>query len=99
SDVETEDPELLIAIEDAPPTTTAAERSVSGAGESDGDQWTGRANLLDPHPLYRWPVIAQVSQATRGRGTRSSADFPNYPQLQQMPETRATEVILGRRSA
>jgi SagB-type dehydrogenase family enzyme len=99
SDVETEDPELLIAIEDAPPTTTAAERSVSGAGESDGDQWTGRANLLDPHPLYRWPVIAQVSQATRGRGTRSSADFPNYPQLQRMPETRATEVILGRRSA
>jgi len=99
SGVEAEDPELLIAVEAAPPANTAAERGVPRAGESDGDRWAGRANLLDPHPLYRWPVIEQVSQATRGRGSGSSSDFPNYPQLRQRAEARAADIILGRRSA
>src|SRR6266567_7516622 len=65
SGVEAEDPELLIAIETASSANAAAERGVPGVGESDSHQWAGRANLLDPHPLYRWPVIEQVSQATR----------------------------------
>ena len=99
SGVEAEDPELLIAVEAGPSTTTAAERGVPGVGESDSHQWAGRANLLDPHPLYRWPVIEQVSQATRGRGTGQSSDSPNYPPLQQRSEARAVEIILGRRSA
>lgn len=99
SGVEAEDAELLIAVEAAPPTNTAAERSIPRAGERDGNRWEGRANLLDPHPLYRWPVIEQVTQATRGRGTGSSSDFPNYPQLQRRAAARAADVILGRRSA
>ncbi|MGO8910794.1 MAG: SagB/ThcOx family dehydrogenase [Bradyrhizobium sp.] len=99
SGVEAEDPELLIAVEAAPSTTTTAERGVPRAGESDGNRWAGRANLLDPHPLYRWPAIEQVSQATRGRGTGSSSDFAHYPPLPQKSQTRAADIILGRRSA
>jgi nitroreductase len=99
SGVEAEDPELLIAVEAGPSTTTAAERGVARAGESDGNRWAGRANLLDPHPLYHWPIIEQVSRATRGRGTGSSSEFPNYPQLQRSSEARAADIIMGRRSA
>ncbi len=99
SGVEGEDAELLIAIDAAPSTNPVAENDTPRAWSSDSYQWSGLANLLDPHPLYRWPVIEQVSQATRGRGTNSSSDFPNYPQLQQTSEARAADIILGRRSA
>ncbi len=99
SGVEAEDSELLIAIEAAPSTTAAAERCIPDAGESDGNQWAGRANLLDPRPLYRWPVIGQVSQATQGRGTGLPSDFPDYPPLHRTSEARAAQIILGRRSA
>jgi SagB-type dehydrogenase family enzyme len=99
SGTESEDAELLIAIEAAPSTVAAEERSIPGAGERDGNQWTGRANLLDPRPLHRWPVIAQVSDATQGRGTGSPSDFPNHPPLYRTSEGRAAEIILGRRSA
>lgn len=94
--VETEDAELLIAIEAAPGTGPAGEHSPA---QSDGNQWTGHANRLDPHPLYRWPVIEQVSQATRGSDTGLPSDFPNYPPLHRTYEARAAEIILGRRSA
>ncbi|QWG14685.1 SagB/ThcOx family dehydrogenase [Bradyrhizobium sediminis] len=99
SGVEGEDAELLIAIDSAPSTNPAPEHGVPGTPESDRNQWAGQANLLDPHPLYRWPAIGQVSQATQGRGSGLRSDFPNYPPLQQSSEARATDVILGRRSA
>ena len=99
SGVEAEDAELLVAIETAPSTNPEAEHGLSGLRESNEHRWTGRASLLDPHPLYRWPIIGQVSQATRGRGTGASSEFPNYPQLQRTSEARAAEIILGRRSA
>jgi SagB-type dehydrogenase family enzyme len=99
ADVEGEDAGLLIAIEAAPTADPVAEHGVPGGRETDSDQWAGRANLLDPHPLYRWPVIGQVSQATQGRGSGLRSDFPDYPPLQQRSEARATDVILGRRSA
>lgn len=96
--VEDEDAELLVAIE-ASPSTAAAGHGIPDAGARDEHRWAGRANLLDPHPLYRWPVIAQVSQATRGLGAGSPSDFPNYPALQQTSEARAAGLIRGRRSA
>jgi len=99
SGVEREDAELLIAIQAAQSTVAAAERNIPGAEESDGNRWTGHANLLDPRPLYRWPVIEQVSQATQGRGTGLPSDFPNHPPLHRTSEARAAELILGRRSA
>lgn len=99
SGVEREDAELLIAIEATPSTVAAAARNIPGAWESDENQWMGRANLLDPRPLYHWPVIEQVSQATRGHGTGLPSDFPNHPPLHRTSEARAAELILGRRSA
>lgn len=98
SGAEGEDAELLVAIE-ASPSTAATEHGIPDAEECDGHQWAGRANLLDPHPLYRWPVIEQVSHATRGLGTGSPSDFPNYPPLHRTSDARATGLIRGRRSA
>jgi len=98
SGVEGEDAELLIAIETAP-STSPADPDIPRARTSDGHQWAGQANLLDPHPLYRWPVIGLVSQATQGRAGGLRLEFPSYPQLQQRSETRAADIIFGRRSA
>jgi hypothetical protein len=97
--VEGEDAELLIAIETAPSINPAVDHDVPRAWTSDGHQWAGHANLLDPHPLYRWPVIGQVSQATQGQDSGLRTDFPPYPPLQQRSETRAADIFLGRRSA
>ena len=99
SGAEAEDADLLIAIDTARGPDRAAETSPPSAWKSDESEWTGRANLLDPHPLYRWPVIGQVSHATRGRDTGLRSGFPNYPPLHRASEVRAAEIILGRRSA
>jgi len=96
---EREEADLLIAIETAPGTNPAAERFPAFVRHGDGNRWAGRANLLDPHPLYRWPVIEQVSQATQGRYTGLPSEFPDYPPRRPTDEARAAEVILGRRSA
>jgi len=66
------------------------------------DEWSGVPSLLDPHPMYRWPVIEEVAQATRG-------NLPELPAVQkpasilpaagQQSGTQAVEVILNRRSA
>ncbi len=99
SGVETEDAELLVVIDAASSANGNGERDIPDADERGGEQWVGRANLLDPHPLYRWPIIDQVSQATQGGGTGSSFDVPNYHGHQSKPVAQAADVILGRRSA
>jgi SagB-type dehydrogenase family enzyme len=97
SGAETEDAELLMAIDAAPGADVAGDHRPPP--QSDENQWTGHANLLDPHPLYRWPVIAQVSQATHGRDTGSPSEFLDYPPRHRSRDASAAEVILGRRSA
>jgi SagB-type dehydrogenase family enzyme len=32
----------------------------------DWDEWSGLPSLLDPRPMYQWPVIDEVAAATRG---------------------------------
>jgi len=96
---EREEADLLIAIETTPcPSPVAAHRLPFARGD-DGDRWTGRANLLDPHPLYRWPVIEQASQATQGRDAGLPSEFPVYPPRKRTDDVRAADIILGRRSA
>ena len=97
--MEAEDPELLVAIEALPGAGGAEGQSAPRARQSGENHWAGRANLLDPHPLYRWPVITQVSQATRGRDIGSPSEFPDYPPLQHSFDAKAAAIILGRRSA
>jgi SagB-type dehydrogenase family enzyme len=97
---EPEDAELLIAI-DANPGANSASESLAPDGQAfETGHWAGRANLLDPHPLYRWPVIDQVSSGTRGDNTvaRSSA-APAHPPRLPASDAPAAGIILGRRSA
>ncbi len=96
---EPEDAELLIAIEPHPAARSVAADSAPGNWKSEAGKWSGHANLLDPHPVYRWPVIDQVSRATLGSATEARSDIVRYPPLRRTPEARAADVILGRRSA
>jgi len=41
---------------------------------ADDTVWTGQASCLDPRPLYQWPVIGEVAQATRGEARDASVD-------------------------
>jgi SagB-type dehydrogenase family enzyme len=95
--VETEDADVLLAIE---PRDAVAPRSPTMPRPyGPGDHWAGLANRLDRHPLYRWPIIAEVSAATSGQGREAAFAPPAYPPLAAGADTRAAETILGRRSA
>ncbi|HEX2795676.1 MAG TPA: nitroreductase family protein [Immundisolibacter sp.] len=95
-DVEREEPELLLAL-----------RGDAGAGaalpaRAEGARWHGRASAIDPHPMYRWPIIDEVAAATAGAGdapcavaTEAGAAPPLAP-ADGGPGAVAT--ILGRRS-
>lgn len=65
-------------------------------------------SVIDPRPLYRWPLIEQVAQATRTAQGRSRTTPPeghlhraksatSVPPLDNAPSLAA--VVLGRRSA
>jgi len=100
SGVEAEEPDLLLAIDPDPLINHSdSEGYVHRVFEPTAGQWAGRANLLDPHKLYRWPVIDQVSRATRGGPAREQLDPVSYPPLPQIGEARAASIILNRRSA
>ncbi|MGJ4891896.1 SagB/ThcOx family dehydrogenase [Bradyrhizobium sp. HKCCYLRH3099] len=95
--VEPEDADVLVAI---------TPRNADGAAHADlprpwtnEDIWTGTANRLDRHPLYRWPVIPEVSAATAGMAQDAITARPSLPPRVQRSTARAAELILGRRSA
>jgi nitroreductase len=61
--------------------------------------WAGKPGLLDPKPMYQWPVIEEVAEATRGL-------LPSGPPEPEQPKPVASasilpaaQVILQRRSA
>jgi len=67
--------------------------------------WFGTPNSLDKHPMYRWPVIDAVAQATRrvaasapSAAVAQSAHAPTLPPLQHSAVKAAT-LIRQRRSA
>jgi nitroreductase len=92
---EHEEADLLIAID----TAAGAAATPSGPDAISGE-WAGRANLLDPHPIYRWPIIDEVSLATRGSVEGDEAPAAtSYPALIGGSAARARDVIFARRSA
>lgn len=101
SGVESEDSDLLIAIDARP----AMDHSDMEDGQprvffaSSDSQWAGHANLLDSHPVYRWPVIDQVALATRGMPAKDRLEHVSYPPLAHSCEARAASIIQKRRSA
>lgn len=99
--VEAEEPDVLLAIE---LPGQAAEAPPSAWGE-----WSGAPNLLDPRPMYHWPAIDEVAEATRGAppdmgmpdavvASPSSARTSSAKQS-MAPAVPAAQVILNRRSA
>jgi SagB-type dehydrogenase family enzyme len=101
SGVEDEDGDLLVAIDLQPKNEKASKDCwAPDAWEAEASQWLGHANLLDPRPIYHWPVIDQVSLATRGAfaGTEEAV-APNYPPLTEAYNALAASILLNRRSA
>ena len=107
--VEPEDPECLLQI--GPPRPQDAAPALPVAGEA----WSGRANRLDPHPMYAWPVIGAAALASHRPATAAGpgpSDDPTAPNFSTLPRTaspaspqapaagtRAVQVIQQRRSA
>lgn len=94
---EREEPELLMAIDTEP----GAEMAADALPALDGARWAGKANVLDRHPMYRWPVIGEVSRATRvvSAPTVKAAPEQVFPPRVSTATARAADVILNRRSA
>lgn len=93
---EREAAELLLAV------TPAAELARFDPRSPARRQWSGQANVLDPHPMYRWPVIDEVAQASRKPPTPPLAPAPwheVYPPLTRTGDARAADLIRQRRSA
>lgn len=86
--VESEEAEVIVAldaIDDMP---------------ANWQHWAGKPSLLDERPLYQWPVIEEVAEATRG--TPPAADLSMTHLISQQKsngDISASQLILQRRSA
>ncbi|MEW6037789.1 MAG: SagB/ThcOx family dehydrogenase [Pseudomonadota bacterium] len=62
--------------------------------------WTGKASVLDPRPMYHWPVIDEVAEASRWPGEATPPPpEADYPPRADPPAVGAAAVIRRRRSA
>lgn len=95
---EREDPDLLIEIATAPAPAIAADEAIATWSDATAG-WAGTANVLDRHKLYRWPIIDEVAAATLGSGAGEGEKLAFVPPPPSAGEFRASDVILGRRSA
>ncbi|MBE7567838.1 MULTISPECIES: SagB/ThcOx family dehydrogenase [Acidithiobacillus] len=92
---EGEDAELLLEILPADTMSSAIARPAALPG-----QWRGQANCLDPHPLYRWPVIAETTIASRMPVFTPDPLPPDpWPARKKSGHTAASTLIRRRRSA
>jgi SagB-type dehydrogenase family enzyme len=66
-----------------------------------GARWLGQANRLDAHPMYRWPVIDTVAQASRRVTAEPTKALPPLARRVLLPgnTARASRLIRQRRSA
>ncbi|GAO35445.1 nitroreductase [Sulfuricella sp. T08] len=63
-------------------------------------RWAGKANVLDPHPMYRWPVIDEIATATRKESVSAeNVEWASHPLLASGSDRPSAELILQRRSA
>ena len=94
--VEGEEPELLLAIHPA----LAGEPPAWASSLAPAAPWTGRPNRLDPHPMYRWPVIDEVAAASRQpAASPDTQPLPAYPAREETCTEAAVDIIRRRRSA
>lgn len=92
---EVEEPEAQLAVD----TGTGA--VATGAAWEDLRDWRGRASRIDPRPMYRWPVIGEVAQASRCAPLATPAARPALTAraLPAGSPRTAEALIRGRRSA
>lgn len=96
---EPEDAEALVSIGPELSERSRSKAALPFSWHAAAGERHGRASLLDPYPMYRWPVIHHVGLSTQGHGTGiHSAPF-SFPPLLPAPQARASSIILGRRSA
>ncbi len=90
--VEGEEPEVIVALEaNAMPTMNSNWK---------WQHWEGKPNLLDPRPLYQWPVIEEVAAATRGAPPHATVTPARSAAMRAQAGTvSASDIILRRRSA
>ena len=88
---EAEEPDLLLEIF---PTADHGEAAPPNLSEG---VWTGQANLLDRHPMYRWPIIDEAAAATKGAGIEIFGGAPPLPPIDARPIP--ADILLQRRSA
>lgn len=100
---EREEAELLVEISIGPSVGAAA---LPYPWTSAQTHWHGQANILDPHPMYRWPVIDDVTLASRKLFSPPATARPaaNWPAIKRDGETshdsiKAATLIRQRRSA
>jgi SagB-type dehydrogenase family enzyme len=97
---EPEHPDLIIAIE-RPSAACPSDPTPWLAWAAPAD-WQGQPNVLDPRPIYRWPVIEAVSRATSKPATPALVSgVPSAPAYRAGPGDGrvAQAVIRERRSA
>jgi nitroreductase len=81
--------------------TQAAADAAALAGWLASAVWSGQANRLDRHPMYRWPVIDEVAQASRRTMRPAIEALPPLAARRLLPatEAKAADLIRSRRSA
>ncbi len=99
---EEEHPDALLAVG---PQSFAADckQTVDALLECNAlGSWQGQANLLDPRPMYEWPVIDDISHVAEKPAATTTPDW----QPQALPElltsktgVAASDIIKQRRSA
>ena len=97
---EPEVPELLLWVTSTTDATTPALTSV--LADAQHGHWHGQANLLDPKPMYSWPVIDSVIQAsekTQGDRTLPSVNSAHATHPLPAQAINMTRLIKQRRSA
>jgi len=87
SGVEAEEAEVIVALD------------ASASLPADWLHFAGKPSLLDPRPLYQWPVIEEIAAATHGAITSADTSLPPSTPLASTSTRPASEVILKRRSA
>ena len=102
-EAEREEPEILALV--APALSSKVSHELNPVW-MDGVLWQGRANRLSPEHAVEWPVIEEVTRATRGGEASITEDWSQFPGEEAFIETpvhpgllTAEQAILGRRSA
>jgi nitrogenase-associated protein len=94
---EGEEPDLLLEIFPAAQKSEAAPPAIAEG------KWAGEANLLDRHPMYRWPIIGEVAEATQGAGVEIEPPdlslLPARGEREKDAPHLTADIILQRRSA